>query len=57
MLHTCTPCAGQSSCYSVQNAVEDYIRHGCSADQLHVGIPFYAHQYDAVPAGDDKVRK
>ena len=38
-------------CYSVENAVEYYLSQGCRADQLHVGVPFYAHQYDAVSKG------
>jgi GH18 family chitinase len=40
-------------CYSIDNAVEYYLSHGCTADQLHVGVPFYAHQYDQVQRGSD----
>jgi len=49
----CTPEAGQKYCYSVSNAVEWYLSHGCTADQLHIGVPTYAHQYNSVPAGSD----
>jgi chitinase len=38
-------------CYSVENAIEYYLSQGCRPDQLHVGVPFYAHQYDRVPKG------
>lgn len=47
----CKPLPGQTTCYSVDNAITAYIKGGCRSDQLNVGIPFYAHQYDQVPKG------
>lgn len=43
----------ENECYSVDNAVTAYIKGGCSAAQLNIGLPFYAHMYGAVPKGDD----
>jgi GH18 family chitinase len=40
-------------CYSVENIVEYYLANGCSADQLHIGVPFYGHRYDRVAQGND----
>jgi chitinase len=41
-------------CYSVENIVDYYMSHGCRADQLHIGVPFYAHTYLNVSAGPNK---
>ena len=40
-------------CYSVDNAVQLYIKGGCRPDQLNLGVPFYAHMYDQVSKGPD----
>jgi chitinase len=52
----CTPGAAhgnpEDTCYSVDNAVKAYIKAGCKAEQLNIGLPFYAHMYAQVPKGD-----
>ena len=35
-------------CFSTEKAMQAYLDEGCSPDQLHVGVPFYAHQFDNV---------
>merc|ERR1719247_2691437 len=35
-------------CFTVDKAMQAYLDGGCSADQLHLGVPFYAHQMDNV---------
>ena len=45
------PKSGRDYCYSVEGAIQMYIDKGCSPEQLHIGVPTYAHMYDKVVAG------
>jgi GH18 family chitinase len=48
----CVPDAGKDYCYSVEGIIQAYLDGGCKAEQLHIGVPTYAHMYDKVAKGD-----
>lgn len=48
------PAGPRDYCYSVENIIQAYLDGGCKAEQLHIGVPTYAHMYDKVAKGTGK---